>query len=124
MREPLIKIQRTITPGLKIGKHCSINNIVFKGSINLISWIKTIGLAYNLLKYTTSNSAILIKFLKQLFEDLMQNGITPEETGILLDNWAFLTSKVVRKLWQSIGVKLYYLPAYTSEPWWSSTFHN
>ena len=71
---------------LKIEKHCSINNIVFKSSINLISWIITSGLAYNWLKYTTSNSAIPTKFLKQLFEDLKQNGITPEDTEVLLDS--------------------------------------
>ena len=100
---------------LKIGKHCSINNIIFKGSMNLISWITTSGLAVNLLKYTTSNSSLLIKFLKQLFEWLSQTGIHPDEIGIILDNWAFHRSKYVKSFWQSIGVKLYYLPAYAPE---------
>ena len=100
---------------LKIWKHCSINNIIFKDSVNLISWITTSGLAVNLLKYTTSSSILLIKFFMQLFEWLSQTGIHTDEISIILDNWAFIRSKYVKSFWQSIEMKLYYLPAYSPE---------
>ena len=97
---------------LKTSKHWSINNIVFGGSINLISCITTDRLAINLLKHWSSNAKTLIKFLKYLFEYLKEQGIFPYQTGIIIDNWAFHRAIWVKDYWRSIGVNLYYLPAY------------
>ena len=100
---------------LKAGKHWSINNIVFGGSINLISYITTDGMAINLLKHWSSNAKILIKILKYLFEYLKEQGIFSYQTGIILDNWAFHRAIWVKDYWRSIGVNLFYLPAYWPE---------
>ena len=100
---------------LKTSKHWSINNIVFGGSINLISCITIDGLAINLLKHWSSNAKILIKFLKYLFEYLKEQGIFPYQTGIILYNWAFHRAIWVKDYWRSIGVNLCYLPANWTE---------
>ena len=66
-----------------------MNNIVFRGSVNFVSLIAANELAMNLVKCCSTNVDILITFLKHIFEELKEQGINPNKTGILIDNCAF-----------------------------------
>ena len=100
---------------LQTGKHWSINSIVFRGSVNFISCIATDGWAISLLKYRATNGEMLIKFLKFIFKYLKEQDVSPREIGIILDNCAIHRAKRVKDYCRSIGVSLYYLPAYCPE---------
>ena len=45
-----------------------MNNIIFKRSINMISWIATNEMLISMLKHTTIDSSQLIDFLKYMLE--------------------------------------------------------
>ena len=119
----LINLDESTTSGdtkinyswLQTGKHWTINNIVFRGSVNFVSWIATNGWAVNLVKYCATNANILIKFLMYVLKQLKDQGVNPNETGIIMDNCAFHRAKWVKDYWRSVGVNLYYLPAYWPE---------
>ena len=82
---------------LEKGKSCALNNIVFQNSINVISCITSNGLSINLFKYISSTAKIFISFLKYLFKYLKEEeGIKPEEVGIILDNCAIHRAHIVK----------------------------
>ena len=100
---------------LKTGKSWSITNLVFKGSINTISWITTRGEAINMFKYIPSNSNNFVKFLKYVCEYYEEKGLNANNIGIILDNWAIHRAQVVKRYWINVGIRLFYLPAYCPE---------
>ena len=84
---------------LKTGKDCSITNIKFKKSVNVISSITTSGLSINMFKYVTTTANELWIFLKFIFDYIKENeGLNPEEIGIILDNCAAHRARKVRVL--------------------------
>ena len=100
---------------LKTGKSWSITNLVFKGSINTISWISTRGEAINMFKYIPSNSNNFVKFLKYVCEYYDEKGFNAKNIGIILNNWAIHRAQVVKRYWINVGIRLFYLPAYCPE---------
>ena len=100
---------------LATGRSFSNTNISFKGSINFISWITSSRETFNLFKYMPDNSNSFLKFLKYVWDYFIEKGLEANEIGIILDNWAIHRANKVRRYWTSIGVKLYYLPAYCLE---------
>ena len=97
---------------LVTGRSCSITNISFKGSINVISWINSSEETINLFKYMLSNSNSFLKYLRYVWDYFKEKGLEADEIWIILENWAINRANKVRKYWASIGVKLYYFPAY------------
>ena len=101
---------------LKTGKDCSIKNIKFKSSVNVISSMTTSGLSFNMFKYAATTANDLWIFLKFVFDYIKENeGLNPEQIGIILDNCSVHRSYKVKGFWRKIGVNLYYLPAYWPE---------
>ena len=92
---------------LKKERSLSITNIRFTNLINRIPEIITNGLSINLLKYsrTTQESILMILFeySKSKYE------IDPEEKAIVLDNWACLQAKSVRKYWEKLGTNFLFI---------------
>ena len=97
------------------GKSWSITNIVFRGTINVISWITSMGDTINLFKYMSSNGKNFLKFLKYIWNYFKEQGLNGTEIGIILNNWAIHRANIVKDYWRSIGVRLYFLPAYYPE---------
>ena len=97
------------------GKSLSITNIVFRGSINVISWITNLGDTINLFKYTRSNAKNSLKFLKDIWNYFKEQGVNENEIGIILYNWAIHWANIVKDYWITKGVKIYYLPVYFPE---------
>ena len=99
----------------RTGKSWSITNIVFKGSVNVISWITTKGEAINMFKYILTNSKIFLKFLKYVWEYFEEKGLKANEIGVILDNWSIHRAQMVREYWINLGLRLLYIPAYCPE---------
>ena len=101
---------------LKRGVSWPLNNVVFKGSINVISCISSDGLIFSMFKHCTTNSKNLIVFIK-FFTEYMNNHhrISPNKIGVILDNCATHRSKLFRDYWAKIGINLYYINAYSPE---------
>ena len=98
------------------GKSCTLNNIVFKNSINTISIIASNGLLMNLFKHETTNSSHLVQFIRHFIEYVRDHyKIKPEHIGIILDNCQTHRSNIFRSWCQEWGVNLYYLNSYAPE---------
>ena len=95
---------------LKRGASWCMNNVIFKRSINMISWIVTNGILISMLKQTTTDSCQLIGFLKYMLE-YIENWykITSNQVGIVLDNCSIHRSRKFRAYCCVAEVSLYLL---------------
>ena len=101
---------------LKRGVSWCMNNVKFKRSINMISWIATNGMLISMLKHTTTDSYQLIDFLKHMLAYIDNRyEITPNQVGIVLDNCSTHRSRTFRVYCCEAGVSLYYILAYSPE---------
>ena len=101
---------------LKRGASWCMSNVIFKRSINMISWIATNGMLINMLKHTTTDSCQLIDFLKYMLEYIENRyKITSNQVGIILDNCSIHRSRKFRAYYCEAEVSLYYIPAYSPE---------
>ena len=100
---------------LKTGVSCSITNIKFKNSVNMITAIGTNGLDINMLKYESTTAKTFWIFIEYVLSYLREEGFKPQDVGIILDNWPIHRAGVVREYWRNKGTKLYYLPQYSPE---------
>ena len=98
---------------LKTGVSCSIANIGFEKSINLISAITTKGRVINMIKSESTKSDVYTAFLKYLWRWMNEEGLNIQDCVIILDNWSIYRAEIVRSYWKQVGVKLFYLPQYS-----------
>ena len=89
---------------------------LIQGSINWVSAIATNGLCMNLFKYWTTTLKEIRWFIELVIEYLQKNqGIKPNEVGIILDNWAWHRARSVIEYCNSIDISLYFIPPYCPE---------
>ena len=100
---------------LKTGRSCTITNVKFKSSINMITAITTNGLAINMLKFWSTTAEIFKIFLDYMLSYLIAEGIEPQDIGIILDNCPIHRARLVRELCKCKGARLFYLPQYSPE---------
>ena len=101
---------------LRRGYSCSIKNVLFRGSINWVSAIATNGLCMNLFKYWTTTQKEIRWFIELVIEYLQKNqGIKPNEVGIILDNWAWHRARSVIEYCNNIDTSLYFILPYCPE---------
>ena len=100
---------------LRTGKSWPINNTKMKNSINVITAITTNGLAINMFKYQSTTAEVFKFFLDYTLNYLRSEGIEPKDIGIILDNCSSHRANTIRKYWEKIEVRLYYLPQYSPE---------
>ena len=101
---------------LRRGESCSVRNIKCSNSLNFISAITTKGDSISLLKYRTTKSDDIIEFIEvilKLFELKYEIGV--DKVGIILDNWKTHRSKNLKTFYLKKSLKLYFIPAYSSE---------
>ena len=67
-----------------------------KNSINMISVITTSGLTINMLKYVSTTAEIFKNFLDYVLSFLEEEGMEPQNIGIMLDNCPIHRAKLVR----------------------------
>ena len=101
---------------LKRGKSCSIRNINFTNSVNMVSAITSDGFSLWYLKSRTTNSKEIIRFLESLFKFIkITRGIEKYEIGVILDNWQTHRSELVANYVRKESARLYFIPAYAPE---------
>ena len=101
---------------LQRGKLCSIRNIKYNNSLNIITAITSSGYSLSHLKYSTTKSDAIVGFLKVLLQFVWRvDGVEGSKIGIIFDNCQCHRTKLVREFVQKVSPRLYFLPAYTPE---------
>ena len=98
---------------MKTGRSCSITNVKFRSSINMITAITTNGLAINMLKFWSTTAEILKVLLDYMLSYLIAEGMEPQDIGIILDNCPIHRARLVREYCKCKGARLFYLPQYS-----------
>ena len=95
---------------LKTWRSCTITNVKFKSSINMITAITTNGLAINMLQFWSTTAEIFKVFLDYMLSYLIAEGVEPQDIGIILDNCTIHKTRLVREYCKCKGARLFYLP--------------
>ena len=98
------------------GKHCSVTNIKFKNSLNIISAICSNGLSINVWVNGTTKSDTILKFLKVLnFKLVVWSGLKLWEWLMILDNYAVHRTKIIKEYFKNTDWKVHYNVPYWPE---------
>ena len=101
--------------GLK-GVPTITKNIMFSGSINLITAITTTGSSYSIIKSKTSNRYSFLNFLTKLFNEMkLKERICSRDIIVILDNAKIHQAHAVVDFMDSEDVRYLFLPQYSPE---------
>ena len=94
----------------------SVKNICINGSANLKTTISSTGSSYSDITKWTTDSRVIMEYLKELFQ-MVQNRehIPPNKTLLMLDNTPYHRAGVVMNFLESSGIEFMFLPSYTPE---------
>ena len=98
------------------GTSGSVKNICINGSANLKTTISSTGSSYSDITKWTTDSRVIMEYLKELFQ-MVQNRehIPPNKTLLVLDSTPYHRAGVVMDFLESSGIEFMFLPSYTPE---------
>ena len=99
-----------------IGVPTPIKSIIFAKLVSVISAITTEGLSFWCIRSGTTDSAIFVDYLKDLFKYLITHSkFKPARMFVILDNAKYHTSAFWMDYLNKIEANVYFLPAYSPE---------
>jgi transposase len=98
------------------GKASRTGNIMFRGSISVITTILSNGKNFSQVMRCNVNSEVFLNYCSDLVDFLKANsGWAMNKIGLILDNWSYHRSKSVRRYLGETGLNIYFLPAYSPD---------